>query len=154
VPDAAPSGVVSKLDSCALLTQMDAEELLGASVATPSTNDVTSEDPSDPRAMSQCAYSTTGSEYKSVSVLVRRGSTPAESLAGLQQIREENTLGSRIEPVTGLGDEAFWAQNDYSDQLTVAQGQFMVIASADLGEGISTLDTSKAVVQRVLARLP
>jgi hypothetical protein len=38
--------------------------------------------------------------------------------------------------------------------LTVAQGQFLVIATADLGKGVPTLEVSKAIAQRVLARLP
>jgi hypothetical protein len=151
---AGTSGPLPKLDSCELLTQADAEALLGAPVAAPDTNHVESDDPADARAMSQCLYNTTGSEYKSVSILVRRANTPEESRAGLDQIREHNALGGTMEPVAGLGDAALWNHGGDDDQLNVTKGQFLVIAGANLGKGVPTLDISKAAAQRVLARLP
>ena len=69
---ASSSGPAPTLDSCALLTEADAVALLGAPVGAPSTDDVAGDDPQDERAVSQCLYSTSGDEYKSVSVLVRR----------------------------------------------------------------------------------
>jgi hypothetical protein len=70
-PSGALAGEAPALDSCALLTQADAEALLGAPIAAPSTNRADTGDPNDPRAMSQCLYHTTGDTYKSVSVLIR-----------------------------------------------------------------------------------
>jgi hypothetical protein len=153
-PSAALAGEVPALDTCALLTQADAEALLGAPVAAPSTNQADTGDPNDPRAMSQCLYHTTGDTYKSVSVLIRRGATGENAGDALQQIREANTLGGVMDPVVGLGDGALWNHGGAADQLNVAQGRFLVIASADLGKGVPTLEISKAVAQRVLARLP
>jgi hypothetical protein len=72
----------------------------------------------------------------------------------LQQIREANTLGGVMNPVAGLGDAALWSHVGAADQLNVAQGRFLVIASADLGKGVATLEMSRAVAQRVLPRLP
>jgi hypothetical protein len=153
-PVLAPAGSAPALDSCTLLTQADAEALLGAPVAAPSTNQVDTGDPNDARAVSQCLYHTTGDTYKSVNVLVRRGAAGESAGAGLEQIREPNTLGGAFEPIAGLGDEALWNHSGAGDQLTVAQGQFLVIATADLGKGVPTLEVSKAIAQRVLARLP
>jgi hypothetical protein len=151
---AGASGPAPKLDSCALLTQADAEALLGAPVAVPSTNQAGGDDPNDERAMSQCLYHTSGDDYKSVSVLVRRGAAGEDARASLQQIRSANALGGTFDPVAGLGDDALWNHGGDDDQLNAAKGRFLVIASADLGKGVPTLDISKAVAERVLARLP
>ena len=151
---AAPASVTPPLDSCALLTKADAEALLGAPVAAPSTNQFDTGDPNDEHAVSQCLYHTTADAYKSVSVLIRRGATGENAGAALQQIRETNPLGGAIEPLAGLGDDALWSHGGAGDQLNVAKGRFLVIASADLGKGNSTLEISKAIAQRVLERLP
>ena len=153
-PSAAPAGAASRLDSCALLTGADAEALLGAPVAAPSANQVDTGDPNDTRAVSQCLYHTIGDDYKSVSVLVRRGATGENARDALPQIRETNALGGAFEPIGGLGDGALWNHGGAGDQLNVAHGHFLVIASADLGTGEPTLEISKAIAQRVLARLP
>jgi hypothetical protein len=147
-------GPPQQLDSCTLLTQADAEALLGGPVAAPSTNQIDAGDQNDERAVSQCLYHTSGDDYKSVSVLIRRGVAGEQALAGLQQLHERNALGGAQEPVTGLGDAALWNHGGDHDQLNVAQGRFLLIASADLGKGVPTLDISKVAAQRVLARLP
>jgi hypothetical protein len=147
-------GPAPQLDSCTLLTQADAKALLGAPVAAPSTNQIDAGDPNDERAVSQCLYHTGGDDYKSVSVLIRRGATGEQALDGLQQIRKQNVLGGTFEPVAGLGDDALWNHGGEADQLNVVKGRFLVIASADLGTGVPTLDISKATAERVLARLP
>jgi hypothetical protein len=153
-PVQGPAAAAPELDSCALLTPAEAEALLGAPVAAPSANQVDIGDPNDTRAVSQCLYHTTGDDYKSVSVLVRRGATGEDARDALQQIRETNALGGAFEPIGGLGDGALWNHGGAGDQLNVAQGQFLVIASADLGKGAPTLEISKAIAQRVLTRLP
>jgi Xaa-Pro aminopeptidase len=104
--------------------------------------------------VSHCLYHTIGDDYKSVSVLVRRGAAGENARDGLAQIRSANALGGAFEPVAGLGDEALWHHGGDSDQLSAAKGRFLVITSGDLGKGVPTLDISKAVAERVLARLP
>jgi hypothetical protein len=148
------SGLAPKLDSCALLTQADAEALLGAPVAAPSADQFGGDDPQDERAAAQCLYHTSGEDYKSVSVLVRRGAPGEDARTGLQQIRSTNAPGGTFDPVAGLGDDALWNHGGDDDQLNAAKGRFLVIASADLGKGVPTLEISKAAAERVLARLP
>jgi hypothetical protein len=149
-----PARPAPRLDSCVLLTQAEVETLLGAPVAAPSADLFGGDDPQDERMAAQCLYHTSGDDYKSVSVLVRRGAAGEDARDSLQQIRTSNALGGAFEPVAGLGDDALWNHGGDSDQLTVAHGRFLVIASADLGKDVPTFDISKAVAQRVLERLP
>jgi hypothetical protein len=151
---AAPTGPARPLDACALLTQADAEALLSAPVAPSSAEQFGGGEPQDERAVSHCYYHTTGADYKSVSVLIRRSVEGERARDGLQQIRDTNAIGGTFEPVGGLGEEAIWNHGGADEQLNVAQSQFLVIASADLGKGVPTLEISKAIAQRVLARLP
>jgi hypothetical protein len=151
---AAPTDGVTALDSCELLTKIDAEAILGAAVAAPRTNQAEPSAPADGRAVSQCLYYTTSDDYKSVSLLIRREEPGAGAGSGLRQMRDSGALGTSVEPVDGLGDEAIWSHGGPSDQLVATKGRFLVIASADLGKGVPTLAVSKTIVQHVFAQLP
>jgi hypothetical protein len=153
-PAQQPAGAATRLDSCALLTGVDAEALLNAPVGAPSSDQFGGDDPQDERAASQCLYHTVGENYKSVSVLIRRGGPGEDARAGLQQIRNSNPLGGALDPVAGLGEEALWIHGGDADQLAAAKGRFLVIASADLGKNVSTFEASKTIARHVLEQLP
>jgi hypothetical protein len=151
---AAPAGVATAIDSCELLTKIDAEAILGAAVAAPRTSPPDAGVPADSPAVSQCLYHTAGDDYKSVSLMIRRAAAEEGTGSGLRRMRDSGALGGTVDPIDGLGDDALWSHGGPSDQLVATKGRFLVIASADLGRGVPTLDVSKAIVQHVLDQLP
>ena len=153
-PSAALAGAATVIDSCELLTKIDAEAILGAAVAAPRTSQADASVPSDAPAVSQCLYHTTSDDYKSVSLMIRRGAAEEGTGSGLRHMRDSGALGGTVDPIDGLGDDALWSHGGPSDQLVATKGRFLVIASADLGRGVPTLDVSKAIVQHVLDQLP
>jgi hypothetical protein len=148
------SAPLPQLDSCALLPKADVEALVGAQVA--SYNSAEFGDPTsrNEEAISQCLYYTSGGDKRLI-MQVRRGAANQSARASLHQIIKANVLGGGAEPVANLGDEALWLHGgDVDDQLNVAQGQYLVTVSPDLGAGAPAMEVAKMAAKRALARLP
>jgi len=139
------------LDSCALLTRADAEALLGGPVAEPDRDQVDSHDPSDPTAVSQCHYHTTGEDYRHVGILARRARSASEALQGFESTRDSDVDTTPAQPVSGVGEQAFWRASN-GGQLTTLKGSVMLIVSADAGSA-DKLTTTRTAANDALARL-
>lgn len=142
----------AQVDACELFTQEDAQAIAGESVSFMSSTleDARGRDPL------QCAYNAGNTDNPRIlSLLLRRPHESAEQAAGIHEATrsslEKMTRGD-LQPVPGLGDDAFWAGGNLQ-QLHVLSGRHRFIATALLGEGADSHAAARRIADVVLARL-
>lgn len=155
----------AQTDACALITRSEIEAVQGDVVKdTKSTNRS-----SGSFAVSQCFY-TVATFNKSVSLEVTRAADASRS--GMKEFwektfhkkgateeereKEEGEEGEKgkPEPVSGIGDEAFWSGNRNSSALYVLKNNAILRISLGGPEGESVkINKSKALIQKALGRL-
>jgi len=117
---AAPAAGWSATDACALLPKDKVASAFGATVSETQLSMVTP-GTAETAAFSQCTYSFDAGAM--VTFFARQSPVPdntAEAIARTKQGLIDN-LGATIEPVTGLGKDAFWTDN--MNQLHVFAGE-------------------------------
>ncbi len=63
---------------------------------------------------------------KALSFSIYREKTPAVAAASLQKMAQGFTALSKIEPISGLGDEAVYAGDDRLKRLVLRKGRFLI----------------------------
>jgi hypothetical protein len=148
--DKAGSGTQpAQVDACELLPPADVQavsrDVAGSLSST--LDDAVGHDPT------QCSYGLAGgSPPKVLSLVIRQSATP-EQAARLHQAAEAglgSLAGSRVEPVAGLGDGAFWVGGRLQ-QLHVRKGATRLIFTVQLDK--DALPAAKTLAAKALARL-
>lgn len=141
----APEGPVTTISACSLLTQDEAEEILGEPVEKPTDSALGGK-------VSNCSWMTPS--FDRVGILVRRSATAEEAKTVCEQARRQSKSLSGVDPedVAGLGESAYWAGGNIN-QLNVFRGNYWLIITASKGEVGENLPLAKAVAEKALARL-
>ena len=127
-------------DACSLMTKADAEAAIGATVTGPQKS-------SGMGTMDQCQYLYSGER------LADQGAVTVQVYPvdiGSQQ-KAFADAGVKSEPVTGIGESAFWAPSQSA--LFVGKGAVSVSFSVSR-QGIDMKAASRALAEKGLARLP
>jgi hypothetical protein len=125
-------------DPCALVTDADAEQALGAPISE-------SDRPSEANSeyMATCRYVAPRGEGVAVMTIMVHGHENAH--AGFRTLREQPF---EMEDVAGVGDEAFW-MGDQLGTLYVLQGKVFFSIGGDLALG-----QAKSLAMNAISRLP
>ncbi|HVT15602.1 MAG TPA: hypothetical protein VHQ90_05385 [Thermoanaerobaculia bacterium] len=148
---AGPSASVMT-DACGLLTQADAEALLGGPVTPPQTGSTAA-----PGTVSstRCSYlSASGSPVKVVTLLLRRYASPAAAADAYERALAMSRSISGAEPADEAGpslggQRAYWAGGTVN-QLNVLRDDAWLIIGSSLGPGLDQRSSSRAVAARIL----
>ena len=143
------------LQACDLLTQAEAETLIGGPVDEPQKRHQEHEDPKS--WMSMCNYYSAEKSLSAGLTIMPHGRkvNGAEAFALYEAELQEGLRDDyKMEIVNGVGEYAGWEKK--MKQLTIFQGPFMLIVSAGGPElqDTATLDLAKQLSQNVLAKLP
>ena len=146
--DAAPESTVStpaaqpqrgggSIDACTLVTNAEADQALGA----PSKQERPAEANHPPHLMA-CRYTAErGQGLAVLTILVRTGYSETEAKGTFEGTRD---LG-KTEPVSGLGDQAFW----FADQLNVLKGLRSLTLTGDVRRS-----SAEELARKAADRLP
>ena len=133
----ATGGIQDLGDPCQLLTKAVADKLFGET-SDPGKTDIGAD-------TARCLYSGTGGNTLTVRVYYEDG--PAKDSSAYTSVRTSDT-----EPVSGLGDDAYY--NTGAWLLAVAKGHWMLTVHAFVGGNNQGLDTLKPLAQTAVSRLP
>jgi len=133
-------GAAGNVDPCALVTKEEVETALGASVTEPE------EEVIDPFA--SCYFNDPESPiFHTVTVSV-------VTLEDEDQARDAFELGrENFETVTGIGEDAYWAEEPFNS-LEILQGRYDVSIDVAPTDGKDELAVAKELAAKVLSRLP
>ena len=128
------------VELCSLVTKEEAEAVLGEPVDEPETGAAT------------CVYIASAIDSLG-SVAVGHFEYPGEELAASSFDSSKET-GGEIEPVSGIGDDAYWQAG--IDGLSVLVGKHYLLISVTLKsqDDAAALEASKELAQQVIDRLP
>lgn len=136
-PAAAADSGPAPVDACALVTQAEADKILGA----PAKQDRPAEANHPPHLVA-CRYTAErGRGLAVLSLLVRTGYSDTEAKTTFEETRKLDTT----QPVSGLADEAFWL----ADQLWVRKGLHSLTFSGNIERG-----AAEELAKQAVARLP
>ncbi len=148
------SGIPDPVKACEILTQKEVEALIRTSVDAPRITHTEKENPK--HWMSMCNYYS-GEKNISIGITIiphGRKVTGGKAFA-LYEADLKKNLGEdyKMTPVKGVGDHAGWEKT--TKQLTIFQGPFMVILSADSPDikGDKALALNKQLAEKVLPKL-
>jgi hypothetical protein len=153
-----PTPLPASPPACAMLTSEDIQTIQGEAIK----NTKPSERSSAGLNVSQCYFelpTTANSIVLTVTRKAKGGSDPTESwrLIFHEEHRpNRKEEGEEKEPVKidGLGDEAFWTGTHIGGALYVLKGNcYLRISVGGAGDQAAKIEKSKALAQKVLARL-
>jgi hypothetical protein len=162
--NAATGQANAKIDACTLITKSEIEAVQGEAVKETKSTDRSNA----PFTISQCFYSLP-TYSKSVSLQVTRSQNGMKEFweksfhkkegadkEGEERGRggEEEEEGVRPEPVSGVGEEAFWASSRVSGALYVLKNDTLIRVSLGGSDSESIkIEKSKTLAKKALSRL-
>jgi hypothetical protein len=131
------------LDASQVLTKADAEAVLGKEVGDPTVSNTAG-------VVSTCNYM--AKDLTGLHLLIRAAASPDAARVIFEEARKQAEAMSRVEPepVSGLGDAAYWAGGDLN-QLNVVKGRYWMIFSAPMAD--HPLELTKQAAERALPRV-
>ncbi|MGB8644337.1 MAG: hypothetical protein WCF84_03820 [Anaerolineae bacterium] len=143
------SSTGAKVDACKLLSQTDAETILGEPAAAP-------ESPISGQAnfvVTSCEYKAKSSPANHVTLIVIQADDALSAKDSFELAQKQAVTQLNVTPqnVSGLGDAAFWQGGIYNN-LLVLKGNFQItftISGETTPEG-----KVKTLAQQVLAKMP
>jgi len=113
------AGAGSKWSPCDAISVAQAAEILGTAATDlkVETSDLLPD---------RCAIRSKTNLLKTLSFSIYREKTPADASASLRKMAENFSFLSKIEPISGLGDEAIYAGDDRLKRLVLRSGPFLI----------------------------
>ena len=161
--EASPAGAANKgpqpIDACSLLTSKELETIQGAPLQAtkPSSNT------QGGLTISQCYYQLPTATDSVVITITQRaadkGRDPKEAWAQIfhheKRGNNDEEKETPLEPITNLGDEAFWLQKRFGGKLYILKGNtYVTIGLGSTGDEPNKIEKAKALAEVALKKLP
>ena len=146
------AGAGSAIDACKLLTQPDAEAVLGGTVKAPE-NPVSGEGLA---VVTSCKYRVAAApSVNNVSIIVRRLDSADAAKQDFEQLKKDMQPKLNVPPteVAGVGDAAFWSGGSVN-QLAVLKGKVQLLIYVNGPQSGEPDAAAKTLATKALGRLP
>lgn len=134
------------VDACTLLTQADADAVLGSGATK---GEKTKDTSTDDINVSTCTY-TQASNFKAATILARSAKTSAGTDSNKAMFSSQ--LPASIQKIDGIGDSAYWDPT-YGQLNILKNNNWYIVSVGGLKPTDKTLSETRVLADRVLSRM-